>query len=126
MEKLIAHTPIFDLVKKQDEMNTIGFDPVGINSTDWIIIIVEQNGQWLMVKQLRYGLMQECEEFCSGMIDEGEHPRLAARRELEEETEIEGRINKVGAIIVFVVIGMMAVFIFVGTRQYKEQHWMTH
>ena len=83
MEKLIAHTPIFDLVKKQDEMNTIGFDPVGINSTDWIIIIVEQNGQWLMVKQLRYGLMQECEEFCSGMVDDGEYPRLAAHRELE-------------------------------------------
>lgn len=86
MEKLIAHTPIFDLVKKQDEMNTIGFDPVGINSTDWIIIIVEQNGQWLMVKQLRYGLMQECEEFCSGMVDAGERPHLTARRELEEET----------------------------------------
>lgn len=40
-------------------------------------------------------------------------------RELEEETEIEGRINKVGAIIVFVVIGMMAVFIFAGTRMFS-------
>lgn len=86
MEKLLQHTAIFDLVEKQDKMNVIGFNPVGINAPDWISIIVEKDGKWLMVKQLRYGLMQECEEFCCGQADPGEQPCLTALRELEEET----------------------------------------
>ncbi|MDE6635143.1 MAG: hypothetical protein K2K09_00870, partial [Lachnospiraceae bacterium] len=40
-------------------------------------------------------------------------------RRLEEETEIEGRINKVGAAIVFVVIGCMAIFLYVGTKKFS-------
>lgn len=39
-----------------------------------------------MVKQLRYGLMREYEEFCCGQADPGESPRFTALRELEEET----------------------------------------
>lgn len=38
---------------------------------------------------------------------------------LEEAEEIEGRINKVGAAIVFVVLGIMAAFIFLGTRMFS-------
>lgn len=40
-------------------------------------------------------------------------------RKLEEETEVEGRINKVGASIVFVVLGCIAVFIFLGTKMFS-------
>lgn len=40
-------------------------------------------------------------------------------RELEEEAEIEGRINKVGAAIVFVVLLLMAAFIFIGTKLFS-------
>lgn len=40
-------------------------------------------------------------------------------RKLEEETEIEGRINKVGAAIVFAVIGCMAILLYVGTRKFS-------
>lgn len=40
-------------------------------------------------------------------------------KELEEEAEIEGRINKVGTAIVFVVLGLMATFIFFGTRMFS-------
>lgn len=40
-------------------------------------------------------------------------------RELEEEAEIEGRINKVGAAIVFVVLGLMGASIFFGTRMFS-------
>ena len=40
-------------------------------------------------------------------------------RELEEAEEIEGRINKAGATIVFVVLGVMAAFIFFGTSMFS-------
>lgn len=83
--KLIAHTPIFDLVEKQDN-GTIGFNPVGINAPDWITMIVEKDGKFLMTKQLRYGLMHECEEFCAGQVEKGEAPIVTAARELKEET----------------------------------------
>lgn len=40
-------------------------------------------------------------------------------RELEEETEIEGRINKAGAIIVFLIMGCMAAAMFFGTKMFS-------
>lgn len=40
-------------------------------------------------------------------------------RELEEESEIEGRINKVGAGIVFVILGCIGVLVFVGTNMFS-------
>ena len=82
-------TPIFELVKKT--VYGLDFRPVGINSKDWVTIIVEWNGKYKMVKQLRYGLMSEQIEFPCGMIEKGERPIDAAIRELREETGIELR-----------------------------------
>lgn len=84
-EKVLQHTAIFDLVEKQDP-GTIGFNPVGINSPDWVTAIVEKDGQFLCVKQLRYGLMRIFEELPCGMVEKGEDPKIAAQRELAEET----------------------------------------
>lgn len=83
-ERVLKHTPIFDLVEK-DEVQP-GFRPVGINSKNWVSVFAEKDGKVLCVKQLRYGIMQECEELPCGMVEEGELPRDAARRELSEET----------------------------------------
>ena len=89
VEKLIKRTPIFDLVSKpapyEDKPE---FRPVGINAPDWVTVIVEKEGQYCCVKQLRYGLMKECEEFIAGQVDEGEQALYAAKRELLEETGI--------------------------------------
>jgi nicotinate-nucleotide adenylyltransferase len=80
-------TPIFNLVKKT--VYGLDFRPVGINSKDWVSIVVENNnGKFLLVKQLRYGLMKEQIEFPCGMIEPGEEPLVAAKRELQEETGI--------------------------------------
>lgn len=80
-------TPIFDLVKKT--VYGLDFRPVGINSKDWVSIVVEYNGKFRLVKQLRYGLMTEQTEFPCGMIEKGERPIDAAIRELREETGIK-------------------------------------
>lgn len=87
-EKYLKHTAIFDLVEKQDD-GTIGFNPIGINSKDWVTIIVAKGNDFLIVKQLRYGIMKECEEFCCGMVEKDEKPIDAAIRELREETGLE-------------------------------------
>jgi 8-oxo-dGTP pyrophosphatase MutT (NUDIX family) len=86
-ESIWYKTPIFELVKKS--VYGLDFRPVGINSKDWVTIIVEWNGKYKMVKQLRYGLMTEQTEFPCGMIEKGERPIDAAIRELREETGIK-------------------------------------
>lgn len=96
-EKLLIDakkTRIFKVVSKIDD-GSIGFNPVGINSPDWVTIIVEKNKQFLMEKQLRYGLMKECEEFPCGMVEKNEKPIYAAKRELEEETGIKVELSNI-------------------------------
>ena len=88
-ETVLCRTPIFTLVRKPDPDGDIGFEPVGINSPDWVTVIVEKDGKFLMVKQLRYGLMKEFEEFPCGMVEKDEAPIFAAQRELLEETGIK-------------------------------------
>lgn len=87
VESVQYTTPIFNLVKKT--VFGLDFRPVGINSKDWVSIVVEHNGKFLLVKQLRYGLMKEQIEFTCGMIEKGEEPLVAAKRELQEETGIK-------------------------------------
>lgn len=96
-ESVQYKTPIFELVKKT--VYGLDFRPVGINSKDWVSIIVEHNGKFLLVKQLRYGLMKDQIEFPCGMIENGEEPLAAAKRELQEETGIvllnDSHINQI-------------------------------
>ena len=97
-ESVQCTTPIFELVKKT--VYGLDFRPVGINSKDWVSIVVEYNGRFLLVKQLRYGLMKEQIEFPCGMIECGEEPLVAAKRELQEETGVillnDGQIQYLG------------------------------
>ena len=87
VESVQYTTPIFELVKKT--VYGLDFRPVGINSKNWVSIVVEYDGKFLLVKQLRYGLMKDQIEFPCGMIENGEEPLAAAKRELQEETGIE-------------------------------------
>ena len=91
-EELIAKTPIFDLVRKPEVQD--GFRPVGLNCPDWVTVIATRkctdhkdvDTEVLMVRQLRYGVMQKMEEFVCGQVEPNEPPMAAAIRELEEET----------------------------------------
>lgn len=54
---------------------------------DWInVIAITEDGRFVMEKQYRHGLGKTCYEIAAGVIEEGEKPIDAARRELMEET----------------------------------------
>ena len=84
--EVLLHTPIFDVVK--GERTETGLEPVLVKAPDWVTVIVEENGKFLTVEQFRYGARRDIVEFTCGMVEPGEDPEAAARRELEEETGI--------------------------------------
>ena len=54
---------------------------------DWInVIAVTEEGEFVLERQYRHGLGKTCYEIPAGVIEEGESPLEAARRELMEET----------------------------------------
>lgn len=54
---------------------------------DWVnVIAITQDEQFVMIRQYRHGIRQTRYELCAGVIDAGETPLEAARRELLEET----------------------------------------
>ena len=58
---------------------------------DWInVIAITEDGQFLIEKQYRHGLGITEYEICAGVIEPGEEPLAAARRELMEETGFGG------------------------------------
>lgn len=89
-DELLTHTPIFDVIREnaQEKENGSMFHPIKIIAPDWVTTIVEKDGSYLMVQQLRYGVNREMVEFPCGQVEVDEEPRYAAARELEEETGI--------------------------------------
>src|SRR5262249_52666278 len=54
---------------------------------DWVSIApVAESGQFVLVRQYRHGIDAMSLEFPGGIIEAGEDPAAAARRELGEET----------------------------------------
>lgn len=83
-DEVICKTPIFDVVKGYKHAN--GLKPIKIKAPDWVMIITEVLGDFIVEKQFRYGANGYVEEFPCGMVEDDETPLDAAARELEEET----------------------------------------
>lgn len=84
-------TPIFNLLRRnmrleaQGESNKASF--YVLEAPQWVNVIpITENNNVLLVEQYRYGIEQPTLEIPGGMVDPGEAPRGAAKRELLEET----------------------------------------
>lgn len=57
----------------------------------WVnVMAITDEGRFVMVRQYRHGLGRMGLELCAGVVEEGEEPEAAARRELAEETGYTG------------------------------------
>lgn len=58
---------------------------------DWINVIeIDKNGKMIFIRQYRYALGETSFEIVAGVIEKGEEPLAAAKRELKEETGYAG------------------------------------
>lgn len=58
---------------------------------DWVnVIALTEDGKFVMERQYRHGLGKTCIEIPAGVIEKGETPLEAAKRELMEETGFGG------------------------------------
>lgn len=61
-----------------------------VEAPDWInVVALTEEGDVLLIRQYRHGVRSETIEIPGGMIDPGETPLEAAKRELHEETGYE-------------------------------------
>ena len=110
-KKSLLKTVVFDVTSSTNTFKdaatgrTVQGDYIVLDAPDWVIVIPELedkiNGQkqFYMVKQFRHGSKSLSVEFPGGVIDRGEEPEVAARRELLEETGCEaGKLTKLGQV----------------------------
>ena len=84
-EKELLKTPVFTVVEKEFEGTS--FKPVGLNCPEWVmVIVIDKNRKTLVVRQTRWGLENKTIEWPCGTVEKGEEPKVAAVRELQEET----------------------------------------
>lgn len=57
----------------------------------WVnVIAVTKDGMFVMIEQYRHGIDEVIVELCAGVVETGEDPETAARRELLEEAGYSG------------------------------------
>lgn len=84
-------TPIFDLLKRNMRLEVPGDHASGtfyvLDAPAWInVIALTGKQEVILVEQYRYGIEDATLEIPGGMVDPGEQPHEAVRRELLEET----------------------------------------
>lgn len=96
--KNILHTPVYDVIEQHEiAANGMEGDYIAIDCRDWVMVIPEYRGSFVMVRQWRHSSEELTTEFPGGVTDRGEDPAVTAARELFEETGFKaGRLTKLG------------------------------
>ena len=84
--KTLYSGPIFSLNQFEVEINNKTYKRDVLKHAPAVCIIVEKDNKFLLVKQLRYGIMKNLLEVPAGLVDKNESIFDAANRELREET----------------------------------------
>lgn len=91
-DKKVYETPIFSLHEKK-VLPDAGSDAANfyvLQAPEWInVISLTEDNHIILVEQYRHGIDEPTLEIPGGMVDEGEEPIEAAKRELLEETGFE-------------------------------------
>ena len=88
-KRLLAHTRVFTLDAHTRQSATSGVEAefYVIDAADWVnVIALTADQKIVLVEQYRHGVERASLEIPGGMVDDGETPEAAARRELLEET----------------------------------------
>lgn len=85
MRKEIYKGPIFTLEQFEVEINNKKYQRDVLKHVPAVAILAKYHNEFIFVKQLRYGIMQETLEIPAGLVDDNESMIDACSRELQEE-----------------------------------------
>lgn len=88
-ETALGNTKVYEMVSRNKDLKSL--EDIKANKCDAVILIVtsEDGSKILLNKEFRMAVGDFAYNFPAGLIDEGETPEEAAKRELEEETGLE-------------------------------------
>lgn len=91
MARPLLHTPIFDVEAFPVETRAGEREYVRLRLPDWVNIApITADGELVLIRQRRWGIGQDTLEVPGGVVEPGEDPGIAGRRELREETGYGG------------------------------------
>ena len=88
-KRTVLNTRVFHVDEERWSSPRTGHDSpfAVIHSPDWVnVVALDARENMVLIRQFRFGTAQFTVEVPGGMVEPGEHPRVAAERELLEET----------------------------------------
>ena len=85
--RLLLKTVVFNVLEQKERAsNGIEGNYIALDGLDCVVVLPRTADGFIMVRQWRHGADRLSLEFPGGVIDKGESPETAAKRELLEET----------------------------------------